>query len=91
MALPLLCPTAGGKLGFARSEIKSVDVYNYKTTGLTRNAFTDAHRSTGPEPTLSKSHLKARFFIDLQPEHVRTRVVPDHIQVELPFGDLARI
>jgi hypothetical protein len=36
-------------------------------------------------------HLKARFFIDVQPEHIRTRVVPGHVQVELPFGDLARI
>jgi hypothetical protein len=35
--------------------------------------------------------LKARFFIDLQPEHVRTRVVPCHVQVELPFGNLAGV
>ena len=24
-------------------------------------------------------------------EHVRTRVVPGHVQVELPFGDLAGV
>src|ERR1700676_184899 len=35
--------------------------------------------------------LRARFLIDLQPEHIRTRVVTDHVQVELPFGDLAGI
>ena len=35
--------------------------------------------------------LRARFLIDLQPEHIRTRVVTDHVQVELPFGDLARV
>ena len=37
------------------------------------------------------SNLKAGSFIDLQPENIRTRVVPGYVQVELPFGDLARI
>ena len=40
---------------------------------------------------LSRRHLKAWFLIDLQPEHVRTRVVSGHVQVELPFCNLAGV
>ena len=39
----------------------------------------------------AKCHSKAGFFIDLQPEDVRTRVMPGHVQVELPFGNLAGV
>jgi hypothetical protein len=38
---------------------------------------------------IGRRHLKARFFIDRQPEHLRTRVVPGHVQIELSFRNLA--
>jgi len=34
---------------------------------------------------------RPRFFIDIKPEHIQTGVVPNHVQAELPFGDLAGI
>src|SRR3954449_3849587 len=49
------------------------------------NTMTLSSRS----PLLSRPLLSA--FVHFQPEPIGTRIVPDHVQVELALRDLARI